>query len=557
MRVRAYTTLTLLLLARIAAAQQVRGAVRDAMSHLPIAGAVVMALDAAGKPLARDLTNAAGEYALALSNGAVRVRVVRIGFHPRDSLVTSLAPDVTALDFTLEPLPSLLERVTVNEAEQCPQRDDRGQALGLWEQARAGLLASVAARDARPGDMRMLSYQRLYTTDRAQLLWQQVQDLAARTARPFVPVQPAAEFAAHGYLTRGMLGAQLAAPDADVLLDDSFAATHCFSIARADALHPGQIGLAFEPAPGRSRLVDVRGVLWIDRVHPAIRMLDFRYTGLSRAAMSAGSGGTVSFRAAPNGVVFIDDWTIVSADVASYREGPIHYVDRPLLKISGGRVSTARWSDGTHWESPTGSISGHVHPVAGVDSSGVSVWLAGTTDTTATDSTGRFRFAGLLTGPYQVFAASAPLAGAGVPQNLIPDSAVAAVGDSMDVVVHLDSAVTAARGVCGDPAGPMPGTVLFIRVADTDDWVVRHDSVTVTWQKPPTKIFGFSIPHEGRFEGRTGDDGRVTVCDPPRGESLAVSIGPPQFPQLRTTVTLPIQNPIALVTLRLPAPGSR
>ena len=82
-------------------------------------------------------------------------------------------------------------------------------------------------------------------------------------------------------------------------------------------------------------------------------------------------------------------------------------------------------------------------------------------------------------------------------------------------------------------------------------------SVTVTWQKPTTKIFGFSIPHEGRFEGRTGDGGRVTVCDPPRGESLAVSIGPPQFPQLRTTVTLPIQNPIALVTLRLPAPGSR
>ena len=42
-----------------------------------------------------------------------------------------------------------------------------------------------------------------------------------------------------------------------------------------------------------------------------------------------------------------------------------------------------------------------------------------------------------------------------------------------------------------------------------------------------------------------------------RGETLAVSVGPPRLPQLKTTVTLPMQNPIALVTLRLPAPGSR
>jgi hypothetical protein len=123
-------------------------------------------------------------------------------------------------------------------------------------------------------------------------------------------------------------------------------------------------------------------------------------------------------------------------------------------------------------------------------------------------------------------------------------------------IVHLDSAVFAARAICGDPSRPMAGTVLFVRVVDPDNWNVPGDSVFATWTKPPTRILGLTFSREGRFEGRTDHDGRVAVCDPPRGEPVSLIVGHESRPQVSTTVTLPVENPIAMVTVRLPRPSS-
>jgi hypothetical protein len=107
------------------------------------------------------------------------------------------------------------------------------------------------------------------------------------------------------------------APDADVLLDDDFAATHCFRVQSADKEHPEQIGLAFSPARGRDRLVDVTGVIWIDRVTPKLRTLEFRYTGLEPAATESGSGGHIEFRTMQNGVAFIERWHLRLASLVA------------------------------------------------------------------------------------------------------------------------------------------------------------------------------------------------------------------------------------------------
>jgi hypothetical protein len=420
-----------------------------------------MELDTLHRPLGRDLTNAAGQYRLMLLAGASTIRVVRIGFRPQQLPVPPHVNGTFDHDFTLEPLPSLLEAVTVQEARQCPARGDRDRALGLWQQARAGLLASVAARETRSGEMQTFSYERFYSGDSAKLAWQQVQRRSQRTSRPFLPVWPAANFAANGYEVDGPSGTALAAPDADVLLDDSFAATHCFSIATADSAHPDQVGLAFEPAPGRDRLVDVRGTLWIDRVHPAIRTIEFTYTGLSPAEMSGGSGGALSFRSDSNGVVFIDHWRILSALAtsggATKRAFRIVGPSDISARVTGGRVIAARWDDGTQWVARTASVAGRVIGRDGMESAGVFVWLAGTGDTTVTDATGGFHFDTLLPGRYQVDAATGPLAVVGVAQNVGRDSVVASVAGPSDVIVHLDSAAHAARRVCGDRETLCPG----------------------------------------------------------------------------------------------------
>ncbi len=560
MRCRGWVAVSFVACARLAFAQQAHGIVRDSLSRQPIPGAVVSALQADGATLARALSNEAGAYSLPLPPGTARLRVVRIGFHPVNAPAPADTASMHELNFTLDPLPSLLETVTANEGKECPGRGDRDQALGLWEQARDGLLASVAARDTRPGDMATLSSRRVYAADRSSPIWQQFRAESARTSRPYIPIATAAYFAEHGYRLEAGGVSELGAPDVDVLLDDSFAATHCFSISKADAAHAGEIGLAFEPAPGRDALVDVRGVLWIDRAMPAVRTLEFRYTGLARWQASAGAGGTISFVAMPNGVVFIDSWSITSAESAPAAVGPgwrPRMAPQTRLEVAGGVVTAARWPDGSHWEVPTASVHGYVEAVPDVAVAGVRVWLGGTSDTTTTDSLGRFRFAGLLPGTYAIEAAEPPLAAAAISQNPATDSAVATLPDTAPAVVRLHPATTALRELCGDPSRRMPETVLLVRVVDGDGWNVARDSVVATWNKPSSALLGMSFPHEGRSEGLTDDDGRAAICDPPRGEPVGIVVGHERAPQASTTVTLPMANRIALVVVQVGAPGSR
>ena len=117
------------------------------------------------------------------------------------------------------------------------------------------------------------------------------------TTRPFVASASAVEFARVGYMAENSLGRTFFAPDADVLLDESFATSHCFRLAADDTSRRGQIGLAFTPAPGRGRdtLVDVAGVIWIDRATPALRSLEFLYTGLRHPRRLGARAGTSSF----------------------------------------------------------------------------------------------------------------------------------------------------------------------------------------------------------------------------------------------------------------------
>ena len=65
-------------------AQEVRGTVRDSVSNQPIPAAVLLLLDASGTPLGRNITNERGEFRIVLSPRTDRVRVVRIGFRPRE-----------------------------------------------------------------------------------------------------------------------------------------------------------------------------------------------------------------------------------------------------------------------------------------------------------------------------------------------------------------------------------------------------------------------------------------------------------------------------------------
>jgi hypothetical protein len=311
-------------------------------------------------------------------------------------------------------LPALLESVRVIDNRLCPGGTAHSAAFALWEQARAGLLAAVVARETKPAVATTLLYERTLAPLDEHVTQQKTQSRFGLTTRPFLASSPPADFAARGYMQESTSERTFSAPDADVLLDDSFAATHCFRIERVDAAHVDQVGLAFEPvARGSSRdtLVDVAGVLWLDANPPGVRSLDFQFTGLEPAPEAARGRGSIRFRTMPNGVVFIDGWTMRLPVMRGVVNAGTKRTERRGLAVAelrekGGEVVAASWPDSTRWSTP-GGVDGLARLTGRVFESrsrspmpNALAFIEGLADTTVTDSAGAFTLSPLIPGRY-------------------------------------------------------------------------------------------------------------------------------------------------------------
>ena len=403
--------------ARVAIGQELRGTVRDSASRQRVPGAVLMLLDASGVVLGRNITNERGEYRIALSIGMSRVRFVRIGYQPRELPIPAAIEQTATLDVTMSPIPAFLAPVRVTVNPNCPRRPDREAAFALYEQARAGLLATVVAREANPADLVRLRYDR--TRDGPSLddriVRQQVRvDSAARVTTSFEAAHSARDFVRQGFVeVSGDTGAFFG-PDADALLDDAFAEGYCFRIADSDRSRPSEVGLAFTPADQRKGRVDIDGVLWIDTVARALRDIDYRYLGLdARATRAVHAGGTVSFTEMPNGDVLIDRWSIrmpqMVADSLGRRRGMfVPYVI--TVREVGGEIARAAWPDGTAWIGPLGVLWLRVLDREGQAVRHVAVRLTDTDYHGITDSLGTLEIRDLLPGPYAVAVIDSSLA---------------------------------------------------------------------------------------------------------------------------------------------------
>ncbi|MGH7688437.1 MAG: carboxypeptidase-like regulatory domain-containing protein, partial [Gemmatimonadaceae bacterium] len=127
---------------------------RDSVSGLVVPGAVISAFDSAGHPGLRTISDETGRFTLDVAPGPARLRVIRLGFEPRSVAVPPTAQERAAgLEVRMLALPALLTQVHVSDHAICPGNADRSGALGLWEQARAGLLAAVVARQSKPGNI--------------------------------------------------------------------------------------------------------------------------------------------------------------------------------------------------------------------------------------------------------------------------------------------------------------------------------------------------------------------------------------------------------------------
>ena len=84
-----------------AQAGDLRGAVSDSASGAPIAGAVVLLLDAAGATIGRTITGARGTYRLSRPDAAELVRTVRLGFRPATERLPSLRAPLMIMNLVM------------------------------------------------------------------------------------------------------------------------------------------------------------------------------------------------------------------------------------------------------------------------------------------------------------------------------------------------------------------------------------------------------------------------------------------------------------------------
>ena len=160
-------------------AQVLSGTVRDSASQQPIPNTRVLTLDPAGRVTVSVMTDQQGRFRIspwtsrsAARAGSVRLRVLRMGFRPREVEVARSAAGAP-YDVSIVPFPIVLEEFQV-VAASCPKRTDRAAALGLLQQVRMALFATVLARSQSSATMTRLLYDRRVATKTGRILSQAV-----------------------------------------------------------------------------------------------------------------------------------------------------------------------------------------------------------------------------------------------------------------------------------------------------------------------------------------------------------------------------------------------
>lgn len=296
----------------VAAAQVVRGSVVDRASGSPLAGVLVSLQPAQGSAgdTVTVLTNLRGEFALrAVAAGRYRLVAKRIGVRRYESVPFDLAPgEARRVDVALDPVAQLLPEVAVIAAQLCVEHEDRRARTGaLWEEARTALLASRVSLRDRLFEGQVRRYTRGLDPRTLRVLEELRTEVHGVLDRP--PGLSGDSLSTVGYRQDVDGYAWFHAPDAEVLLSAAFQRDHCFDLADARRDRRGLVGIAFAPGPGRA-LPDVSGVVWLDARSLALRLVEFRFTGMEPFTGSEHVGGELHFAQLANGAWLLSRWFV-------------------------------------------------------------------------------------------------------------------------------------------------------------------------------------------------------------------------------------------------------
>jgi len=346
--------------------QAVRGTVITPDSLL-VSGVIVTLIDSVGTPVARALADDDGKFTMrAPAAGTYRIEAKRLAFRPTlDVPIVLQEGRVLLHTLVLRGAPVQLETVKVTAEQKCEtQPDSSTMAFSVWEEARKALRASQLTRLTRPYKVDVTTYVRRKSTGFYRERGVDSSTQSGMSLRPFTS-RPAEELAERGYVTRGPHSAVYHAPDEDVLLSESFGATHCLRVL-PDSGSDDVVRLGFAPIPGR-RQTDIAGVLSIDRRSSELRRLDFSFVNLPTMDVVGTPGGEIVFRRLAEGSWLIEQWAIwlptveLRNDIAPAlpvpnQRAPVRVAPaittRYGLQTTGGHVNRVASGEETLWLRP-------------------------------------------------------------------------------------------------------------------------------------------------------------------------------------------------------------
>ena len=520
MSLRWLTTLALLGLAKVAVAQTVRGAV-VAEGERPIAGAIVILVDAGAKEVGRALTNERGEYRLTAPRpGSYRLRTLRIGFQ---SLLTEpmalVAGDDITRRLTVSTAAFTLDTVRSTGRNACRVLAGDSTTLvgSIWDQVRSALIATQLTLAARSIQSTSITYQRMQDA-RSQRIGSQTVDVRSEFARqPWRSHSPDSLRRLGFVYTLPDSSRVYNAPDLAVLLSDEFIEDHCLRISGQS--DDRRLGIEFSPTSARRNTREIRGTLWLDRRTNELVELEYGYINRIRQDEERLAGGTVGFTRMKNGMWAISRWNIrmpMLALVPLYSPTFAvigHQLRLDSLRVEGGElvmaVTTGARRD-TIWMRPPLALRGTVlDSLSGRPVRDAIVALSGTVQIDTTDAAGRFSIGGVLPGRYSVNITTPSLDSV----NTVDQRSIIFADSSMALTLRVPSADLIVGRVCGsgNTVTRLGSGIVTGSVTGTDSAGIRNARVTVQWTE--TKMTGTG-PTSTIVESETRTDarGEFRVC---------------------------------------------
>ena len=523
-----------LLAASIASAQVVNGLVVLPDGSTPVPGTIVMALDAGGATIVRGLTTARGTFVLKLpAPGTVDFRLLRIGYKPlKGPSVTLAAGETKSVKIIYDAATISLAAMNVRERETCRVQADSGlMVASLWEEARKAMLTSQLSSDDVPLFAEWIEYDRTLDSTSLTVRKQRVRTSRNPTTHAFRSVN-ADILKTSGYVVLEGDATNYYAPDAEVLLSDSFVASHCFRVVlppRGD--DQARIGVAFVPTRERSEMKEIEGTLWIDRASAELRSLEFKYTNLPDAASRAKPGGVIDFLRLGDGNWLVHRWVLRMPEmgvrqvpsVAALRAYALgNRLFLRAVQVAGGEVVRATRRDTLVYQGTGAAIT--VQVVARdrvVAVAGARLDLEGTDYTAVANANGVIRMSPVLAGRYVARVHTPMMDSIGMPPIVREvETRMDAQVDSLLLPAAKDIvAVTCPKDSVSDQEGMLHGWLKDERARP-----IAHGTITVNWKSNFSQTNGQLAFNTKSLGAVTDNGGYWRACGVPKMTPLSVSI---------------------------------